>query len=408
MQALTPTVFPCYAAADREMASAIAAFLESGAGVRVLLDEGELQPREDLVQKAREALMADIILVLFSRHSLPSPWPRYKWEDALQKAPAEERVRIGFVKCDDCAPLRVLAPQFEMAGLPLTAMRRLKRWVRAGQYSVPEIRNPDFAYKVEELGVAIADKHGIATVGRAALALEFARVFREDFDEILRLECGGRSLTALAGDLSAQLGLRLDGDLDSNLARLRDFCSGRRFLLWLEGASGGEADHLAMGQGSSTLISTEPRPEAPPEDESLRDIQYTFSHPGMVGDWGELCRLARQGFRLSREQGRLAESFELLQKWHALAEARADRGILEESAREMVWILEGWDRLEEARRLEFRRATQYDDQMALPIPATTPPATRLVLEAPDGAEVAGKQERVPRVAIPQPEQFRLF
>jgi hypothetical protein len=36
----------------------------------------------------------------------------------------------------------------------------------------------------------------------------------------------------------------------------------------------------------------------------------------------------------------------------------------------MVWILEGWDRLEEARRMEYRRATQWDDQMALPIPAT--------------------------------------
>jgi len=85
----------------------------------------------------------------------------------------------------------------------------------------------------------------------------------------------------------------------------------------------------------------------------------------MVDDWAELCRLARQGLRLAGEQGRLAESFELLAKWHALAEAAGDRRILEESAREMVWILEGWDRVEEARRLEYRRATQYDDQMAL-------------------------------------------
>lgn len=405
MQALTRTLFPCYAAADRERAATIAAFLENGAGVRVLLEEGEMRSGEDLVQKAREARMADIVLVLFSCHSLPSPWPRYKWEAALQTEPLEENVRMAFVKCDDCAPPRVLAPQFDLAGLPLAVLRRLKRWVRAGQYSEPAIHYPDLAESVEALGVAIADQPGIATVDRAAPALEFARVFREDFDQIVRLECGGRSLAALAGDLSAQLGLRLESDLERNLARLRSFCSERRFLLWLEGASADEAGQLATGRGSSTLISTEARPESPPDDESLRDIQYTFTHPGMAGDWAELCRLARQGLRLAGEQGRLAESFELLQKWHALAEARTDRRILEESAREMVWILEGWDRLEEARRVEYRRATQYDDQMALPIPATTPPGPQLL---PAASPTVVVDEKKARMTVPRPEQYRLF
>src|SRR5580704_7474698 len=103
MQALTRTLFLCYAAADREIAAQIASFLDAGAGVRVLLTEGEIRSGEDLVQKAREGRMADIVLVLFSRHSLPSPWPRYKWEAALQTEPLEENVRIGFLKCDDCA-----------------------------------------------------------------------------------------------------------------------------------------------------------------------------------------------------------------------------------------------------------------------------------------------------------------
>jgi hypothetical protein len=403
MQALTRTLFPCYAAADRPMAATLACFLEAGAGVRVLLEEGEIRPGEDMVKKAREARMADIILVLFSRNSLPSPWPRYKWEEALQKEPAEENVRIGFVKFDDCSPPRVLAPQFDLTGLPVPMLRRLKRWVRAGTFSETAIRNPDLAQSVEELGVAIADRPGTATVDRGALALEFSRVFREDFDEIVRLECGGRSVAALAGDLASRLGQRLEGDLASNLARLRSYCSARRFLLWLEGASADEADQLATGRGSSTLISTEPRAEAPLDDESLRDIQYIFNHPGMVEDWAELCRLARQGLRLAAEQGRLAESFELLQRWHGLAEAREDRRILEESAREMVWILEGWDHMEEARRMEYRRATQYDDQMALPIPATAPPAPRLFRDAP---EIAEAQVRGPR--IPRPEQYSLF
>jgi hypothetical protein len=401
MQALSRTLFPCYAAADREIATQLAVFLEAGAGVRVLLAEGEIGAGEDLVEKAREARMADIVLVLFSRQSLPSPWPRHKWEAALQSEPLAEGVRIAFLRCDDCSPPRVLAPQFDIAGWPLPILRRLKRWVRAGTYSEPAVRNPDLAERVEALGVAIADQPGAATIEDPALAMELARVFREDFDEAIRLQCGGRSMAALAGDLATQLGLRLEGDLESNLARLQSFCSSRRYLVWLEGASDEEARQLAPEPGSSALISTEPRAEARPDDESLRDIQYIFNRPGVVDDWAELCRLARRALRLAAEQGRLAESFELLGQWHALAESRGDRRILEESAREMVWILEGWDRLEEARRMEYRRATQWADQMALPIPATAPPASQLVVEA---AVVEAKE----RVRMPRPEQYSLF
>jgi len=400
MQALTRTLFPCYAAADREIATQLAEFLEAGAGVRVLLAEGEIAAGEDLVAKAREARMADIALVLFSRQSLPSPWHRHKWEAALQSEPLAEGVRIAFLKCDDCSPPRVLAPQFDIAGWPLPILRRVKRWVRAGTYSEPAVHNPDLAERVEALGVAIADRPGAATIDDPALALEFARVFREDFDEVIRLECGGRSRAALAGDLATQLGLRLEGNLESNLARLRSFCSSRRYLVWLEGASDEEAGQLAPERGSSALISTQPRVEAPPDDESLRGIQYSFNHPGIVDDWAELCRRGRRALRLAAEQGRLAESFELLGQWHGLAEARGDRRILEESAREMVWILEGWDRPEEARRMEYRRATQWADQMALPIAATAPPPSQLVVEA-----VAETKERV---RMPRPEQYSLF
>jgi hypothetical protein len=277
----------------------------------------------------------------------------------------------------------------------------LKRWVRAGAYSEPALHNPDLAERVEALGAAIADRPGTAAIESPALALEFARIFREDFDGVIRLECGGRSMAALAGDLAAQLGLRLAGDLDANLAALRNFCADRRYLIWLEGASADEAARLAPQRGSSALISTEPRPEAPPDDESLRDIQHIFRHPGVVDDWPELCRLARQGLRLASQQARLAESFELIEQWHALAETRGDRRILEESAREMVWILEGWDRLEDARRIEFRRATEWSDQMALPIPATAPPPSQLAPAPPPGVE-----ER--RLRIPRPEQYELF
>ena len=116
MQALTATtIFPCFAPADRPLAERLAALLERGAEVRIFLDEGEMQPGEELAGKAREGRMADIVIVFFSRNSMPSRWPRAQWEDALVKEPAAEGVRIAFVKCDDCVPPRVLTPMFEAA-----------------------------------------------------------------------------------------------------------------------------------------------------------------------------------------------------------------------------------------------------------------------------------------------------
>ena len=172
--------------------------------------------------------MADLVLVFFSRASLPSRWPRAQWEDALVNEPAEEGVRIAFVRCDDCVPPRVLSPMFEA-----NRVRDIKRWVRdapPGDAPAPE-HVPD----LEVLGIAIADRAGKETTPSYALADEFARVFRPDFDAVVRLETGERRLAAIAGDLGGQLGLRLEGGLPDNLERLRTFCEAKRLLIVQEG-----------------------------------------------------------------------------------------------------------------------------------------------------------------------------
>ena len=40
-----PKVFPCYSTQDRELVHELAAFLERGAGVEVLVEEGEMRAR---------------------------------------------------------------------------------------------------------------------------------------------------------------------------------------------------------------------------------------------------------------------------------------------------------------------------------------------------------------------------
>jgi TIR domain len=345
-----PTLFPCYASADRAAAKTVAEFVERGADVRIFLEEGEMRPNESLAQKAREARMADLVVALFSRHSLPPRWPRAEWEDALVNEPAAEGARIAFARLDDCIPPRVLHPMFELGGLAVKGLRDLKRWVRNPAASPSRAVPAD----LEVLGIALADRPGFETVESAATAGEFAAVFHEDFDAVLRLDCGPRSLAAMAGDLAAQLGLRLEGELHDNLDRLREFCAARRFLVVLADAVVAPPELLFDGR-CSTLVATEPAGQVM-EPGSLAAVQDAFARRD--ASWTDLCALARRGRRLARDQGRLAECCELMQEWHAAAETLGDRAVMEESAREMIWILEGWGRTEEAARLDYRRAVE--------------------------------------------------
>ena len=234
MQALIPSLSLCFAAADRELAERIAAFIERGTDERVLLDGGEMQVGEDLAEKARQAAGSEMTLVLFSRDSLPSRWPRAQWEGALVSEPAESGVRIAFVRCDDCVPPRILAPMFEA-----NAMRAMKRWARG--YPPAAQGETSHDGDLEVLGIAIADRPGADSAATEDIARRFIREYKQDFDAVLELECGTRSLAALTGDLAAQLGLRLEGDVEANLARLHEFCAARRLLIALRDEKRGAA-----------------------------------------------------------------------------------------------------------------------------------------------------------------------
>ncbi len=352
MQALTPSLTICFAPADREIAARIAAFIERGADVRVRLDTGEMQSGEDLAEKARQALGSNMALILFSRRSLPSRWPRVQWEDALVNEPAAAGVRIAFVRCDDCIPPRILAPLFD-AG----ALRSIKRWAR-GHMPAP-YAEPSHDGALEVLGIAIADRPGGDSVPDEETARRFIRAFQHDFDAIFELECGARSLAALVGDLGAQLGLRLEGDAESNLESLSEFCGRRRLLFALK--DGADAPFELEGRASTLSFAGT---VVEPEDESIRGIQNALRRA--QADWSEYCRLARLGRRLTRDAGRFAECHEMMTQWRAAAEAQGDRKALDESSRELVWILESWGRLAEARQLDYLRSTEYDEQMALP------------------------------------------
>jgi len=347
VQALTPTLFPCYAAPDREFARRIAAFLERGADVRVFLEEGEMRPGEDLASKARDARTADTVLVLFSRASLPVRWRREEWQGPLVTEPAAEGVRIAFVRCDDCAPPKVLAPMFETRRL-----REIKRWFRGAP--LPPVPRPEFAVDLEVLALDLADRAAIETVHSAALAAEFVSVFRGDFDGVARV-AAAPTLAAAAGDLAAQLGMQLEGELPENLDRLRRFCEARRLLIVLEGELRPE---LLFEGRCSTLICTE---TGAADADPLRDAQSVVFARGAA--WNDVCAAARQGRRIAGERRRHAELYEMMERWRELADMEGDDDAYDEAGRELVWILEAWGRTEEAELIDIRHRTEFVQQM---------------------------------------------
>jgi hypothetical protein len=346
----TSTVFPCYAPSDRELARSLAGFLERGADVQVFLEDGEMRPGETLVSKARDARTADLVIVLFSRTSMPSRWPRAQWEDPLVNEPAAEGVRIAFLRCDDCVPPKVLAPQFTAK-----QFRELKRWIRGHEF-VPFRPDGD----LEVLGIALADRPGVEFTDSADLAARFAREFRHDFDGVFTLQCGSRNLAALAGDLAAQIGLRLEGPVSENLQRLREFCESRRFLIVLEEIPDLAPAELVFGGKCSTLAANDARDLSL---DTIREIQESVCDPATP--YADVAAAARRGRRLLRDAGRIAELYELMQAWHSAAADEEDRNALDESAREQIWILETWGRADEARSLDYDRAARFEDQMLL-------------------------------------------
>ena len=265
-----PKVFPCYSTSDRELVHELAAFLERGAGVEVLLEEGEMPPGGNLIAKVEEGLSADVVLVLLSPEAVPPRWPLERWKSVFWEQAAEAGTALATLLCRDAKFPDLLRRKnfFDLRPDRLAAFRAIKRWLMSmsplpQQAPFTPARHPSFdgrSAELETLCALLADAPGMAVVeagagaGKTALALEFARRHREDFDAVFWLTCGSRSAAALAGDLAAQSDVRLDRDLESNLNELRRLCARHRCLLVLDDAAPSTAALLAPRGRTSVLM----------------------------------------------------------------------------------------------------------------------------------------------------------
>jgi hypothetical protein len=285
---------------------------------------------QDLIDKAEEGLASDILALILSPASCPVRWPRDRWEPVLSTQAEEAGVEVVSILLADCPYPQLLSRRhfFDVSKGRRAAMRRLKRWIwtRAIDSRISD--------DLEELYATLADGVGVMDAA-GALADRFAGEAVHEFEAVLWLPCEGRSLAQTSGQLGAQLGLRLDRTAKENCVRIREFLRGRRCLLVLDAPSPEVAKALEMEGRTSTLRTREavrPVEAAPPSVAQARALAAA---------------------------GRFAEAYEM---FYALIDAWVDT---ETCARELTWICEHWDRIDEANALRVQYGRNAGEQLGL-------------------------------------------
>lgn len=332
---LKRTLFLAHADADGPFAEALAEFLEFGCEVRCTVEGASIPAGGDLVAKAEEGLGFDVLVLILSRASCPKRWKREVWEPVLFTHAREAKVNLITILLADCPfPELLRRGKFiDARGDTLGAMRLLKRWIWRSQGVRAAPSDDRVSPELAELYAALADRGGTARAGSEA-AIVFAREAGDQFETVLWIPCHGRTLAQIAGDLMTELGLVADRTAEQNCGRIREILQARRCLLILDAPAADTAGCL-MVEGRSSILITE------------RPVQHRESPESL-----EYARILLSGRRY-------AEAYELL---YRLMHAGIDR---ENCARELTWICEHWDRIDEANALRFQYRPPAAEQLRL-------------------------------------------
>jgi hypothetical protein len=262
-------IFLCCSPADREVAAAIAARLERGAGVTVTLDDGGT---ESVAVQWKWGDSAAAILLLLSPESVPLRAGRSDWGELLDHIGSNARPPVASALVRECGYPRLLERKrfFRWDAGPRDALRAIEKWALQ-LYSLPERRSftparlPWFEGREKELDrlwETLVDEAGTAVVvnpaagsGKTSLAQEFSRQAGEHFRDVLWVACGGRSPASIVADLADQLGVDCEGDAGEAFAALARTAGGHRLLLVLDDAPPSLAVPVAEGR-ASVLVTT--------------------------------------------------------------------------------------------------------------------------------------------------------
>jgi hypothetical protein len=332
---LVATLFLVHAPPDHDYARRLAEFLEFGCNVTCCVDDGQIGDNEDLIAKAEEGLCADVLLLLLSPSSSPPRWVRERWEPVLFDRAKREKVEVVTMLLGECSfpPLLRRRNFIDASTNRLNAWRLLKRWFGLRQRESGGTPSREFSGDLEDLYVTLADRAGTMHVNGAAAA-RFAQEAGEEFEAVLWVPCHGRTLAQAAGELGHALGLTLDRTAKENCGRIRELLTTHRCLIVLDAPTAEISRELTAGGRTSTAITD--------------DVVKILKTPETVA-WARHLVAAR----------RFAEAYELL---YRLLDAVDDP---DNCARELTWICEHWDRVDEANLLRLNYGRGEAEQLPL-------------------------------------------
>ena len=313
---------------DAPFAEELKSFLEAGCDGIFILPDSAIRNGQDLLSTAETVDAADVLVLLLSPASNPARWRREVWEPLIAG-----HAHVSTFLLEECTfplLLRRGSGFFDGTATRLAAIRQLKRWIWGIRHGTsPAMKlSPD----LEPLYAALGDRAGIATTS-GPMAERFAHQAFRDFEGVFWVAAHGRALVQIAGDLGSQLEMTLDGPLAENCRRIRDVLADRRCLVVFDAPE--VALDTILPAGRTSVLFTE---------EAVRIVNDPRNFP------------AARALVVAR---RFAEAYEILYElFNAGLETEA-------CARELVWICEHWDRVEEANALRFRYQPVSAEQMRL-------------------------------------------
>jgi hypothetical protein len=321
-------IFILHAANDASFADELKSFLEAGCDGICITPDSAIRHGQDLLSTAEMVDAADVLVILLSPASNPARWRREVWEPLIAG-----HTHVSTFLLEECAfppLLRRSSGFFDGTATRLAAMRQLKRWIWGIRHGTSPAMNlsPD----LEPLYAALGDQAGIATVS-GPMAERFAHQASRDFEAVFWVPAHGRALVQIAGDLGSQLEMTLDGPLGDNCRRICDVLAMRRCLVVFD-APDVPLDAILPSCRTSVLFTAE----------AVRIVEDARNFA------------AARALVVAR---RFAEAYEILYElFNAGIETEA-------CARELVWICEHWDRVQEANELRFRFQPVSAEQMRL-------------------------------------------
>lgn len=226
------SVFLSHSSKDKPFVRELADFLGRDGQIKVRLDEREIAPGQNIVGWIEDGLDSDFVLLILSPDSVDSNWVKEEWTDAFWEQTNERKTKLAGVLYRDCKIPRLLRNKkyFDLRTNQTQGFREIRTFlleekpVRPERVNYLPVRPPLFVGREEELASlrerlkepgALVHVAGMAGKGKTTLALEFAHRHQADFEAVYWLPCQSSSLAVIAGDLTRQLGLKLEGEQSS-------------------------------------------------------------------------------------------------------------------------------------------------------------------------------------------------